>query len=94
MWITGRGMSESPWITRRSEHACITDVPQCGDKLDLERHARSVQNAGWCCKKKKVGHKNKDPEKEFRSRNKTLPYRRKTSFAAGEGGRGVTDCDC
>ena len=31
VWITGRGMSESPWIAGRSERASITDVPQCGE---------------------------------------------------------------
>ena len=40
VWITGRGMSESPWIAGRSERASITDVPQCGEA------AKSVQSAG------------------------------------------------
>ena len=39
---------ESPWIARRSERVCSTDVPLCGDRLDLEKCA---EYAGWCCKK-------------------------------------------
>ena len=37
LWTTGRGVSESPWIARRSEHACNTDVLQREDKVDTTR---------------------------------------------------------
>ena len=35
MWITGRGVVESPWIAGGLERVRGTDVPQSGDGLDI-----------------------------------------------------------
>ena len=53
VWITGRGVSELPWIAGRSECVRITDVPQCGE-IGYGEAAKGVQSAGWCCKKTRV----------------------------------------
>ena len=47
VWITGRGVSESPWITGRSERACSTDVTQREQKMDIamERLREVCKNA-------------------------------------------------
>ena len=50
VWITGRGVSEPPWITGGLEHVCSIDVPQSGDRLDIV--TESLQ--GWCCKEKRA----------------------------------------
>ena len=49
VWITGRGMSELPWIARRSEHEHATVWRQI--RYQNGEAARSVQNAGWCCER-------------------------------------------
>ena len=46
VWITGRGVSESPWIAGGSERVRGTDVPQVGDRLDIAtKPARIVQDS-------------------------------------------------
>ena len=52
VWITGRGVSESPWIAGGSERVRGTDVPQVGDRLDIV-----TDPARWCCKEKRATRK-------------------------------------
>ena len=45
VWITGRGVSELPWIAGRSDRVRGTGVPQVGDRLDIATEpARIVQD--------------------------------------------------
>ena len=73
VWITGRGVSESPWIAGRSERARITDVPQCGETRYGEA-AKGVQSAGWCCRRRQEATEQGPRD---RISEKTLPCRSK-----------------
>ena len=50
-WITGRGVSRHGSLGDHSVRVLLTCCNVETDCMDLERHARSVQNAGLCCKK-------------------------------------------
>ena len=82
VWITGRGVSELPWIAGRSDRVRSTDVAQNGEP------ARIVQNAGWCCKEKRATRKG--PSDKIERRHCPIAANK---FAAGEEGRSVKDCD-
>ena len=70
LWITGRGVSESPWIAGGSERVHSTDMPQDGSRQIGYCYAACRNCAGWCCKKKRTSRK----KTQGQSREKTLPY--------------------
>ena len=64
VWITGRGVSESPWIGGRSDRVRSTDVPQSGDGLDIVMESLQELCRSWMVLQGEESHKKKDPVTE------------------------------
>ena len=87
-WITERGVSRHGSPGDQSVRVSLTyrNVETDWIRRGMQEVCRMLDSAA---RRMKRGHKNKDPEIEFWSREKTLPCRSKQ--AAGEGGRSVMD---
>ena len=48
VWITRRGVNRH--VSRGDQSVRVLLTCHSMERSDLEKHARSVQNAGWCCK--------------------------------------------
>ena len=64
VWITGRGVSELPWIAGRSDHVRSTDVPQSGDGLDIVMESLQELCRSWMVLQGEESHKKKHPVTE------------------------------